>query len=74
MPFTGVMITPPGSKVLEYNARFEDPEIQTMMMLIENEDFASILLTCTQGKLYEIDLKTSPGYACKTTCNRNSPH
>ncbi|KAF2496121.1 phosphoribosylamine-glycine ligase [Lophium mytilinum] len=61
--FTGIMLTSSGPKVLEYNARFGDPETQTMMMLLSEDDFAAILLACTQGRLDQVDLNITPGFA-----------
>ena len=58
------MLTPTGPKVLEYNVRFGDPETQTMAMLIANEDFAELLLACTQERLCHVPVRTNPGYAC----------
>ncbi|KAF4980528.1 hypothetical protein FZEAL_3463 [Fusarium zealandicum] len=52
MLFTGVMLTAKGPRVLEYNARFGDPETQTMMMLLGPEcDVACIMPACCTGKL-----------------------
>lgn len=48
--FAGLMLTPQEPKVLEYNARFGDPETQPLMMLLES-DLAPILLSCIQGTL-----------------------
>ncbi|ATY67086.1 phosphoribosylamine-glycine ligase [Cordyceps militaris] len=63
MPFTGIMLTKAGPKVLEYNVRFGDPETQTMMLLIEG-DLARLLLACVKGRLADERLELSPGYAC----------
>lgn len=63
--FTGIMITPSGEpKVLEYNARFGDPETQTMMLLLANQDLATILLSCVAGELDGTDIQARAGYAC----------
>jgi phosphoribosylamine-glycine ligase len=65
MLFTGIMMTQAGPKVLEYNARFGDPETQTMMMLLAPEsDLAAILLACTMGKLSTVSIPLLPGHAC----------
>jgi phosphoribosylamine--glycine ligase/phosphoribosylformylglycinamidine cyclo-ligase len=65
--FTGAMLTPQGPKVIEYGARFGDPETQSSMLLISpSTDFAAILLSCTNGTLAEaqLHLKILPGFAC----------
>ncbi|MBU6235790.1 MAG: phosphoribosylamine--glycine ligase [Alphaproteobacteria bacterium] len=50
--FAGLMVTPQGPKLLEYNVRFGDPECQTLMMRLEG-DFAAMLMAAAQGKLAE---------------------
>lgn len=63
--FTGVMITPSGPKVIEYNVRFGDPETQSSMLLISPDtDLTKILLSCTNGTLSQTALKLRPGFAC----------
>lgn len=63
--FTGVMITPSGPKVIEYNVRFGDPETQSSMLLISPDtDLAKIMLSCTNGTLSQTTLKFRPGFAC----------
>ncbi len=65
MLFTGIMLTPDGPKVLEYNARFGDPETQTMMMLLAPEcDLAAVLLACCAGTLDAVSIPVRPGFAC----------
>lgn len=50
--FTGLMITESGPKVLEYNARFGDPETQTLVPLLsENTDLAEVMLACVEKRL-----------------------
>lgn len=48
--FTGLMVTASGPKVLEFNARFGDPETQCLMPLID-EDLLPWLQACREGKL-----------------------
>lgn len=60
-PFTGViffglMLTEEGPKVLEYNARFGDPEAQVVLPRLEN-DIIDVMEACVDGKLDTIDLK-----------------
>ncbi len=56
--FFGLMLTPNGPKVLEYNARFGDPEAQVVLPRLEN-DIIDVMDACIDGKLDEIDLKFS---------------
>lgn len=59
------MLTKEGPKVLEYNARFGDPETQTVLPLIAPEvDFAEVLLACVQGRLHTMTVPLSLRYAC----------
>ncbi len=55
MLFTGIMPTESGPKCLEYNARFGDPEAQTLHPLLES-DLAEIMLACMAGNLPQVDL------------------
>ncbi len=48
--YTGLMLTPNGLKVIEYNCRFGDPEAQAVLPLLET-DLLDILLACVHGKL-----------------------
>lgn len=48
--YAGLMLTPQGPKVLEYNARFGDPETQPLMMLLAS-DLMPILMACIRGTL-----------------------
>lgn len=59
MLFTGLMITSTGPKVLEYNARFGDPETQTLLPLLGSEtDLAEIMLACIEKRLSSIPIHT----------------
>ncbi len=60
-PFTGViffglMLTPEGPKVLEYNARFGDPEAQVVLPRMKN-DIIDVFEACIDGTLDQIDLQ-----------------
>ena len=54
--FFGLMLTADGPKVLEYNARFGDPEAQVVLPRMEN-DILEVMEACVDGKLDQIDLK-----------------
>lgn len=60
-PFTGViffglMLTEDGPKVLEYNARFGDPEAQVVLPRMKN-DIIEVMQACVEGRLEEIELE-----------------
>jgi phosphoribosylamine--glycine ligase len=48
--FAGLMLTADGPKLIEYNARFGDPECQVLMMRLES-DLAALMLACAEGRL-----------------------
>ena len=54
--FFGLMLTPDGPKVLEYNARFGDPEAQVVLPRLEN-DIVDGFEACIDGTLDQVDLK-----------------
>lgn len=54
--FVGLMLTEDGPKVLEYNARFGDPEAQVVLPRMKN-DIIDVMEACIDGKLSEIDLR-----------------
>lgn len=54
--FFGLMLTPDGPKVLEYNARFGDPEAQVVLPRMKN-DIVEVFEACIDGRLDEIDLQ-----------------
>lgn len=53
--FTGLMLTEDGPKVLEYNARFGDPEAQVVLPRMKN-DIIDVMEACIDGKLSEVTL------------------
>ena len=60
--YAGLMLTPDGPRVLEFNARFGDPETQVILPLLET-DLVDVLDACAHGRLAEIDLAWKPGAA-----------
>lgn len=61
--FPGIMITENGPKVIEFNARFGDPETQSYMRILES-DLVDILLSCVNGTLNKQEIKWSHKSAC----------
>lgn len=61
--YAGLMMTPAGPKVLEFNVRFGDPECQAVLARLRSDLGEAILATC-QGRLGEIDLDFSPDPSC----------
>ncbi len=61
--YFGLMITPNGPKVIEYNCRFGDPETQVVLPLLESDLF-TIMRAVSDGKLAETEVKFSTGAAC----------
>ena len=65
VPFTGVlycglMMTAKGPQVLEYNARFGDPETQAILVRLES-DLIDVLEACVDGCLAETEFRWAPG-------------
>ena len=54
--FFGLMLTEDGPKVLEYNARFGDPEAQVVLPRMKN-DIVEVMEACIDGKLDQVDLQ-----------------
>ncbi len=61
--YFGLMLTPKGPKVVEYNCRFGDPETQVVLPLLESDLF-EIMLATTYGTLADLDLRFSKLNAC----------
>lgn len=60
--YAGLMITPEGPKVVEFNCRFGDPETEAVLPLLDS-DLAQIMLDCIRGTLTEDEVKWKKGYA-----------
>ena len=61
--YFGLMLTPTGPKVVEYNARFGDPECQALLIRLET-DLMDILEACVAGTLDQIEIQWKPGASC----------
>jgi len=60
--YAGVMLTPGGPKVLEFNVRFGDPECQPLLSRLES-DLLELLVATAAGKLDEVDVRFSDQHA-----------
>jgi phosphoribosylamine--glycine ligase len=60
--YGGFILTAEGPKLLEFNARFGDPETQVILPRLQT-DLAEVLLACAEGRLSELDLSWSPDVA-----------
>jgi len=60
--YAGLMVTPHGPRVLEFNARFGDPEAQPVLMLLES-DLVAIMEAVLEGRLAETPVRWRPGAA-----------
>ncbi len=60
--YFGLMLTPKGPKVIEYNCRFGDPETQVVLPLLES-DLLTIMKATTNGTLSDCDVKFKDGAA-----------
>jgi phosphoribosylamine--glycine ligase len=58
MLYPGLMLTTEGPKVLEFNARFGDPETQVYLPRLEN-DLVDLLVACVEGTLDQVELRWS---------------
>ena len=56
--YFGLMLTPQGPKVIEYNCRFGDPETQVVLPLLES-DLLKIMLATTKGGLKDVEVRFS---------------
>ncbi len=61
--YFGLMLTPKGPKVIEYNCRFGDPETQVVLPLLES-DLLTVMRACTDGTLAQTEVKFADKHAC----------
>ena len=61
--YFGLMLTPDGPKVIEYNCRFGDPETQVVLPLLES-DLLTVMQATTNGTLAETEVKFADKCAC----------
>ena len=61
--YFGLMLTPAGPRVIEYNCRFGDPETQVVLPLLEG-DLLTIMMATSEGRLSEVPVKFSNKSAC----------
>ena len=61
--YFGLMLTPNGPKVIEYNCRFGDPETQVVLPLLES-DLLTIMCACTNGTLADTEVRFADKHAC----------
>ena len=61
--YFGLMLTGSGPRVIEYNARFGDPEAQPVLSMLET-DLLDIFEAIIDGKLDSVDITWKSGYSC----------
>ena len=61
--YFGLMLTAEGPKVVEYNARFGDPECQALLMRLDT-DLMDIFEACVKGTLDQVDIRWKREAAC----------
>jgi phosphoribosylamine--glycine ligase len=60
--YAGLMITATGPRVVEFNCRFGDPEIQAVLPLLE-DDILALMLAANEGRLREVQIRWTSGAA-----------
>jgi phosphoribosylamine--glycine ligase len=71
--YCGLMMTARGPQVLEYNARFGDPETQALLVRLES-DLIDALDACVDGRLAETEMRWTPGAsACVVASSAGYP-
>ena len=61
--YFGLMLTPKGPRVIEYNCRFGDPETQVVLPLLES-DLLTVMQATANGTLADVEVKFSDKSAC----------
>ncbi len=61
--YAGLMLTPAGPKVLEFNVRFGDPEAQVLLARYQG-DLLDLCIATATGRLHEVDVAWDPRPAC----------
>lgn len=61
--YAGLMLTPDGPRLIEYNVRFGDPEAQAILPLVHT-DLAALALAATRGRIRDVPLRLSDGATC----------
>ena len=70
--YFGLMITPDGPKVIEYNCRFGDPETQVVLPLLET-DLLTIMQAVSEGTLTDVDVKFRRHACCVVLASKGYP-
>ncbi len=71
--YFGLMLTPDGPKVIEYNSRFGDPETQVVLPRLET-DFAEIIMAVAEERLSQMDIRwSSEACACVVLASGGYP-
>lgn len=71
--YAGIMLTPAGPKVLEFNVRFGDPECQPLIARLES-DLLELLWATASGQLDKVDVRFSPKHAvCVVLASKGYP-
>ena len=71
--YAGIMVTQDGPKVLEFNVRFGDPEVQAVMSLMKS-DFVDVITKTVNGELNDTKIEWYPGAAvCVVMASKGYP-